>query len=143
MHFLGKKVPIFKEPAIAGDGPFETECLLNSFVEKKNVVFLFYTKDLTFPWPTKLLPFQQHVPQSIQANVALVGLRYRPISNPSCLVLSIKSKKKYYQRNDLLIEDTSKTIVANYKVQRDHLIHTPMPLRLGSISNYLILSSRS
>jgi len=103
VDFLGKKVPIFKEPAIAGNGPVATDFLVKSFVEKKKIVLLFYTKDLIFPSPTKLLSFQQYLPQSIKSNIALVGLRHRPISNPCCLVLYIKSTKKYYQRNDPLI----------------------------------------
>ncbi|MGI2299735.1 hypothetical protein [Candidatus Cardinium hertigii] len=114
MHFLGKKVPIFKEPAISGNGPVTAYFLLRSL------------KDLTFAWPTKLLSFQQHLPPSIKPNVALMGLRYRPISNPCCLVAYIKSKKKYYQRKDRLIENTRKTIAANYEVHRDTVIHIPM-----------------
>jgi len=140
VYFLGKKVPIFKAPAIAGDGPVATDFLQKSLVEKKKVVSLFYIKSLTFLSPIKLL--FQHLLQFIESNIAPVRLYHRPINNSCCLVLYIKSKKKYYQHNDPLIMERTQPEKRFLLTMRPKqiVLKIPMPTMLGKVSNYLILN---
>jgi len=70
---VGKKAPSFKADAVINGGEFVSNFSLDSYLEKKHVIFFFYPLDFTFVCPTELLAFQDKLNEFEQRNVQVVG----------------------------------------------------------------------
>ncbi|WP_243018298.1 MULTISPECIES: peroxiredoxin [Candidatus Cardinium] len=136
MHLLGTKAPIFKAPAVIDGENIVTDFSLEQFLGVKEVLFFFYPKDFTFVCPTELLSFQQHLPQFIERNVALVGCSTDTEETHAAWLHTPKTKGGIMGVTYPLVADTSKTIASNYGVlggdwsynEHNQLIFTGIPL---------------
>jgi peroxiredoxin (alkyl hydroperoxide reductase subunit C) len=136
VRLLGTKAPIFNAPAIVDGGTIVTDFSLEQFLGKQEVVLFFYPKDFTFVCPTELLSFQQHLPQFIDRNVALVGCSTDTEETHFAWLHTPKTKGGITGVTYPLVADTSKAISVNYGVlggdwsynEANQLVFTGLPI---------------
>ncbi len=69
----GKKAPKFKSPAIINGKELVKDFSLDQFLEKKYVLFFFYTKNFSSICPNELFAFQNEINEFKRRNVELVA----------------------------------------------------------------------
>ncbi len=113
---VGRKAPVFRATAVVNGSEIVPDFSLETYADKKYVLFFFYPADFSAVCPTEILAFQERMAEFDERNVAVVGC-----SGDSQFVhqkwLSIPVKQGGIEGVRYpLVADTAKTIMQQYDV---------------------------
>ncbi|WP_294596086.1 peroxiredoxin [uncultured Rikenella sp.] len=113
---VGRKAPLFRATAVVNGSEIIPDFSLETYADKKYVLFFFYPADFSAVCPTEILAFQERMAEFDERNVAVVGC-----SGDSQFVhqkwLSIPVKQGGIEGVKYpLVADSAKTIMQLYDV---------------------------
>ena len=114
---VGHYAPDFREEGVV-NGEF-AEIALSDYLDKKNVILLFYPLDFTFVCPTELVAFQEKLHEFEKKDTVVLGCSIDSKFSHYAWVHTPKNKGGIQGITYPLISDIHRTIVRDYGIMSD------------------------
>ena len=116
MTLVGKKAPHFTAGAVINGEEIVENFSLDQYIGKKNVLFFFYPKDVTFVCPTEIHAFQEKLAAFAERDTVVIGCSTDTEETHLAWLNTPKDNAGIQGVSFPIVADTAKTIAMNYGV---------------------------
>ena len=116
---VGNKSPQFTSKAVVNGNEIVEDYFLKQFIDKKYVVFFFYSLDYNFVCPTELIAFQEKIEEFEKRNVAVIGCSVDSEFSHWLWLQTEQNNRGIKGVKYPIVADLSKTISENFGVLAD------------------------